>query len=228
MTSSDYINRWEKGVLQKAVDNCHCNQYGDPTCCAAQKIFDLNQGQQCHITKSIDEQTTGTLLRLPGNNPVQPEGKTATSFTDNVQPAFIAPVFAYTGSTPTATGQIVSGPSNVAAVVAIPIISSTPTPPKPSSSSIGNGHNVAADIPTPSVSVPSSLPHISIPASSTSSHSIPPLPSSASPAAAKPDPPGTCRTAPKRRQIGLDHHRHHRRFSHLPRHELDFFHDNNY
>ena len=169
---------------------------------------------------------TGTLLRLPGNNPVQPAGQPAIAFTDNVQPAFIAPVYAYTGSTPTATGQIVTGPTNVAAVVPpVPVISSTPTPPKPSSS-ISNGHNVAAEIPTPSTaSVPFSLPPVTVPTPSVSSHSIPPLPS-ASPAAATPDSPGTCRTPPKRRQIGLDHHRHHRRFSHVPRHEHDFFRDN--
>lgn len=27
--SIDFINGWDKGVLQKAVDNCHCNAYGD-------------------------------------------------------------------------------------------------------------------------------------------------------------------------------------------------------
>ena len=80
MTYLDYINGWDAGVLQRAVDNCHCNPFGDvscdhfflsfrisddvvfwtdkqASCCAAQKIFDLNQGQQCHITKSIDEQS---------------------------------------------------------------------------------------------------------------------------------------------------------------------------
>lgn len=29
MTLSDYINGWDAGVLQKAVDNCHCNEFGD-------------------------------------------------------------------------------------------------------------------------------------------------------------------------------------------------------
>ena len=24
-----HINRWDPGVLQKAVDNCHCSEYGD-------------------------------------------------------------------------------------------------------------------------------------------------------------------------------------------------------
>ena len=51
---------------------------------------------------------TGTLLRLPGNNPVRPEGGTAIAYSDNVSP-LIALVYAYTGSSPTATGQIVTG-----------------------------------------------------------------------------------------------------------------------
>lgn len=27
--SIDFVNGWEKGVLQNAVDKCHCNPYGD-------------------------------------------------------------------------------------------------------------------------------------------------------------------------------------------------------
>uniref|UniRef100_A0A8H7XJJ2 DUF1996 domain-containing protein n=1 Tax=Psilocybe cubensis TaxID=181762 RepID=A0A8H7XJJ2_PSICU len=105
---ADFINGWDKGVLQKAVDNCHCNEFGDATCCAQQGIFDLNQGKNCRITKAIDEQTTGTLLKLPGNNPVQPYGKKATIFTDNVTPPLLSPIFAYTGDSPTATGTVVT------------------------------------------------------------------------------------------------------------------------
>jgi hypothetical protein len=210
---ADYINGWDAGVLQNAVDKCHCNEYGDPTCCVQQNIFDMNQGQQCHITKSIDEQTTGTLLRLTGNNPVQPEGKTAIAYSDNVVPPLIAPVYAYTGTSPSATGQVVTGQTNVVAVVSV-------VPPKPSSSSTTNGHNAVAVIPS-TVATPT------IPAS------IPP-PTTALPAAAKSisssnsdsDPPEACGTAPKRRQLGLDYHRHHRRLSHVPRHDHDFFHDN--
>ena len=283
MTILDYINGWDAGVLQKAVDNCHCNEYGDvsfnqsfcvfctrisdslvswikqPTCCVQQNIFDMNQGQQCHITKSIDEQSksffsfkyirflsltnilisaTGTLLRLAGNNPVQPEGKTAIAYSDNSVPPLIAPVYAYTGTSPTATGQIVTGQANVVAASSVPTTSSTPTPPKPSSSS-SKVHNVAAVIsttspatgPTPTIQTPSPPTTISVP---TLSHSSTHLPTLVSPAAAKSisssssdsDPLETCGTAPKRRQLGLDYHRHHRRLSHVPRHDHDFFHDN--
>ena len=57
-------------------------------------------------------------------------------------------LYSYTGTSPSAMGQIVrvTGQTNVVAVVsAVPTTSSTPTPPKPSgSSSSSNGPNVAA------------------------------------------------------------------------------------
>ena len=210
----------------------------------------MNQGQQCHITKSIDEQSkgffsfkyirffsyennlisaTGTLLRLAGNNPVQPEGKTAIAYSDNAVPPLIAPVYAYTGTSPTATGQIVTGQNNVVAASSVPTTSSTPTPPKPISIS-SKGHNVAAVVSTTSAAT-GVTPTISVP---TLSHSSTPhLPTSVSPAAAKSisssssdSDPETCGTTPKRRQLGLDYHRHHRRLSYVPRLDHDFFHDN--
>lgn len=74
---ADFFNGWEPGVLQNAVDKCHCNQFGDPTCCADQGIFSLVKGQKCQIPKTIDEPTTGTLAKLPGNNPVRQAGAPA-------------------------------------------------------------------------------------------------------------------------------------------------------
>ena len=73
-------------------------------------------------------------------------------YNDNVVPQFILPVFAYTRTSLSATGQIVTGQTNVVAVVsAVPTTSSTLTPPKPSSSS--KAHNVGAvstlSLPTP-------------------------------------------------------------------------------
>ncbi|TFK22759.1 hypothetical protein FA15DRAFT_595516 [Coprinopsis marcescibilis] len=105
---ADFVNGWDAGVLQKAVDNCHCNPYGDAKCCADQGIFELKTGRHCRITKSIDEATTGTLSKLPGNNPVVGEGKPAPVLADTATPALIAPVYAYTGDKPTAMGNVVS------------------------------------------------------------------------------------------------------------------------
>ncbi|EDR04025.1 uncharacterized protein LACBIDRAFT_306393 [Laccaria bicolor S238N-H82] len=136
---ADFINGWDAGVLKKAVDGCHCNPYGDPTCCANAGIFTLNQGQSCRITKAIDEQTTGTLLKLPGNNPVQPEGKTAAVYPDTNPPELISPVYAYTGNAPTATGQVVDGSAatdaNNVAKPPVPTLSTSSVPVYSSASS---------------------------------------------------------------------------------------------
>lgn len=105
----DFINGWDSGVLQKVVDNCHCNPYGDATCCAQQGLFDLDTSGTCRLTKSVDETTTGTLLKLPGNNPVQGAGHKATQFTDSTHPGFISPVYVYTGDQPSQVGTVISG-----------------------------------------------------------------------------------------------------------------------
>ena len=117
-------------------------------------------------------------------------------------------MYAYTGASPTATGQVVTGQSNVVAVVSKPTTSSM-APPKPSSSS--NTHNVPA-VPTPPHSSTLHLPTVAPPAAAHSSSS-------------DPDSQGNCGSPPKRR--GLDYHRHHRRLSYVPAlHNHDFFHDN--
>ena len=72
----DFFNGWDSGVLQKVVDNCHCNPFGDvcslsrnltlpiltfssplkqPTCCANAGLFDLTK-DKCRNTKTWDEQ----------------------------------------------------------------------------------------------------------------------------------------------------------------------------
>ncbi|KAF8519603.1 hypothetical protein BU17DRAFT_89721 [Hysterangium stoloniferum] len=68
---ADYFNGWAPGVLQNVVDKCTCPQFGDPTCCSQQGIFDYNSaGNQCTINSDTSEQVLGTLDKLPGNNPV--------------------------------------------------------------------------------------------------------------------------------------------------------------
>jgi len=111
---------------------------------------------------------TGTLIKLPGNNPVQPEGKSATIFTDSVVPPLISPVFAYTGHPPTAMGQIVTpGQTNtVAPPPAVPATaSSSHTTPAVSSVSVPTvptTHATSPYIPVPSL--PSIVtPSIAIP-----------------------------------------------------------------
>jgi hypothetical protein len=55
-TLLDFFNGWEDGVLQRAIDDCNCNPYGDPTCCVQNGTFTLQQTTQCYITETFDEQ----------------------------------------------------------------------------------------------------------------------------------------------------------------------------
>jgi hypothetical protein len=216
---ADFINGWDEGVLQRAVDGCTCNNFGDFSCCVEKGLFHSTQGQQCYITPSIDEQTTGTLLKLPGNNPVQPEGKTAISYPDDLTPPLIAPVYAYTGNLPTATGHIVTPrQTNPDASPVAPATTSTPAPPKASSSS----HTTAAVRSTPAAPAKPPAPKsdvlVDVPTASHSTQPQPPAaPATTSPSTSESDPPLTCQT-PKRR---LNYHRRHSRSSHAGRH--DFF-----
>ncbi|KAJ7470817.1 hypothetical protein FB451DRAFT_1399567 [Mycena latifolia] len=107
---ADFMMGWDQGVLQKVVDQCHCNNFGDPTCCSDAGIFTFTHGGNCRITKGVNEITTGTLPALPGNNPVVPLGGTAANLAAAVTPALISPVYAYTGDSPTQTGSPVGQP----------------------------------------------------------------------------------------------------------------------
>ncbi|TEB23212.1 hypothetical protein FA13DRAFT_1640227 [Coprinellus micaceus] len=127
---ADFVNGWDRGVLQRAVDNCHCNPYGDPGCCVDQGLFTMNKGRTCRITKSVDEQTTGTLPSLPGNNPITYSSSSSPPSSpqqqgDTTAPALISPVYAYEGEKPTATGKVVSTTAGTATVK--PVATSTGT-----------------------------------------------------------------------------------------------------
>ncbi|KAG5723171.1 hypothetical protein E4T56_gene294 [Termitomyces sp. T112] len=150
---ADFLNGWDKGVLQKAVDNCHCNPYGDPTCCVDQGIFHMNNGQTCRITKAIDEQTTGTLNKLPGNNPVQKEGVQATMYTDPNTPALLSPIYAYTGDSPTQVGTVIIPPAFGPTAASSHASSAFST--KSASSTVVSG-SLSSAVALPSSSVPSS------------------------------------------------------------------------
>ncbi|KAJ7650806.1 WSC domain-containing protein [Roridomyces roridus] len=138
---ADFLMGWESGVLQKVVDGCNCNPYGDPTCCSDAGIFTFTHGGQCRITQGVDEIVTGTLDKLPGNNPVVPLNGVAQNLAASVTPAFIQPVYAYTGSSPTQTGSPVGAP--VTATGAAPT-SSTAAPPAKSSAVASSSSQAAA------------------------------------------------------------------------------------
>ncbi|TFK36514.1 hypothetical protein BDQ12DRAFT_686546 [Crucibulum laeve] len=110
---ADFANGWEAGILERAVDECNCNPYGDPTCCAAKQIFTIDQSKKCFISNTFDEITMGTLATLPGNNPVQ--DTCYEDFVDPVTPPVLSPVFVYNGTGLTPSGTVAT-PARTASV----------------------------------------------------------------------------------------------------------------
>ena len=60
--SPDFVNGWEPAALKNALDYCHCNPYGDPSCCVAQGLFTFDQKAKCYITDSVEEKGMRTPL----------------------------------------------------------------------------------------------------------------------------------------------------------------------
>ncbi|KAJ7756245.1 hypothetical protein B0H16DRAFT_1314999 [Mycena metata] len=106
---ADFFNGWDSGVLQKALNGCNCNPYGDATCCVNQGIFGMNTSSVCYITNSVDEQSElssalGTLSTLPGNNPIQ--APCYQTYIDPITPPILSPVYVYNGSAGGPTGTV--------------------------------------------------------------------------------------------------------------------------
>ncbi|KAK0486751.1 hypothetical protein EDD18DRAFT_1193686 [Armillaria luteobubalina] len=103
---ADFFNGWESGVLQRAINECHCNPYGDPSCCVAAGVFKIDQNTRCFISNTIDEITTGNLSTLPGANPVQ--APCYEEYTATYTPAIVGPVYVSTeeGVVPNGTTEV--------------------------------------------------------------------------------------------------------------------------
>ncbi|KAK0477168.1 hypothetical protein EDD18DRAFT_1087950 [Armillaria luteobubalina] len=46
---TNLFNGWESGILQRAINECHCNLYGDPLCCVVAGVFTIDQTMRCLI-----------------------------------------------------------------------------------------------------------------------------------------------------------------------------------
>ncbi|KAL1734096.1 hypothetical protein EV714DRAFT_245468 [Schizophyllum commune] len=71
---ADFINGWEDDKLQNLMDQCgQCTSqaYGGIDCCYDKGVVTKNEdANNCKIDSHFDEQVTGNLATLPGNNPV--------------------------------------------------------------------------------------------------------------------------------------------------------------
>ncbi|KAL7912928.1 COOH terminal WSC domain-containing protein [Trichoderma velutinum] len=64
---ADFMAGWDEDVLQHIIDTCNAGDSGMDQCPGLP--YGLNSGS-CTISPLVNEQVTGTLSKLPGNNPL--------------------------------------------------------------------------------------------------------------------------------------------------------------
>ena len=99
----------------------------------------------------------GTLDKLPGNNPVQAEGSPAVVYPATSTPPLIAPVYAYTGQTPTQTGSIVGHASNIPIPASPSNVPYVPQSASPKRNTGKSSYQVLAPS-VPTISKPGAIP----------------------------------------------------------------------
>lgn len=72
----DFVNGWDVALLQRAVTQCTANS-GNVEDCPVFQLYSNDFSNSCKIPTSVDEQTQGTLAKLPGCNPSTGEGANA-------------------------------------------------------------------------------------------------------------------------------------------------------
>jgi hypothetical protein len=97
----DFMMGWDKGVLERAIakDGCTCDIYGGMDCCVQKGVFGRHN-DHCRITPTFQEQTTGTLPKLPGNNPITGQGAIVVPPPIDTSPARAGQVIEYKGDVP--------------------------------------------------------------------------------------------------------------------------------
>jgi len=160
---ADFIDGWQPGVLQGAVDGCTCNMYGDPTCCVQKGLFTMDKDKKCFITNTVDEQVTGTLPKLPGNNPVQGAGPNAKVYAPTSIPALLAPVYVYhTEGKPPAVGKVVTPAVTGGSAVASPTKAPATTVVPSASKNGAAASHASSPSAKPSAAAPSKAPVVTV------------------------------------------------------------------
>lgn len=85
---ADFLNGWDKDILQKAIDEC-TDDSGVIDKCAVFDLYDYSDlsTNRCQQEPFLDEQTSGILEALPGNNPYTPGPERITMQAEDSPPS---------------------------------------------------------------------------------------------------------------------------------------------
>ncbi|KAH6610385.1 cooh terminal wsc domain-containing [Trichoderma cornu-damae] len=142
---ADFMAGWDEDLLQHIIDTCDAGDSGMDTCPGL--FYGLNSGS-CTIQPLVNEQVTGTLTKLPGNNPLSgfsygaaalvgsDSGSSSSSSpatpTNNNQAAQVPPSSKPAASSPAASSPAAAA-SSPAAASSVPAAASSAPAAKPTS-----------------------------------------------------------------------------------------------
>ncbi|KAH7054264.1 hypothetical protein B0J12DRAFT_777747, partial [Macrophomina phaseolina] len=186
---ADFLNGWEKGVLEKQMKECNIGESGEPL----ENCFDTwkNDGQEstrenCAQKSSVNEEVEGWLDALPGCNPIQYGPERATVKSDCGDTASInggaSSPSSSSAAAPPASYAVASAPSDAASE---PASSGT----APSTASTQASYSAASSPPTAAAVMPVVTEAAAASTDSNGNDCIQPLPCSSSwPPATNPAP----------------------------------------
>lgn len=128
---ADFMAGWDEDLLQHIIDTCDAGDSGMDQCPGL--FYGLNSGD-CTIAPLVNEQVTGTLTKLPGNNPL-------SGFSYGAAPAMPAG-----GSAPASSSKAAApaSSSKAAAASSKPASSPSITAGTPAATSVPSKGNSAA------------------------------------------------------------------------------------
>ncbi|KAL6802021.1 COOH terminal WSC domain-containing protein [Trichoderma sp. SZMC 28012] len=130
---ADFMAGWDEDLLQHIIDTCDAGDSGMDQCPGL--FYGLNSGD-CTIAPLVNEQVTGTLTKLPGNNPL-------SGFSYGAAPAMPAG-----GSAPASSSKAAAPASSSKAAAASSKPASSPSSKPASSPSVTAGTPAATSVPS--------------------------------------------------------------------------------
>lgn len=123
----DFLAAWDEDILQHIIDTCNAGDLGMDQCSG---ITVRDKSTSCNVASPIDEEITGNLTALPGNNPVEGWGTTygmaGTSYAAAAEPSTPAAA-ASSSSTTTSSSYEAAVPTTTAAEESTTLTSASTT-----------------------------------------------------------------------------------------------------
>ncbi|PQE31984.1 WSC domain-containing protein [Rutstroemia sp. NJR-2017a WRK4] len=125
----DFLAAWEGNTLQDFIDNCNAGDNGMENCTSIIGGKVLDDSKSCNLAPFVNEVISGTLDKLPGNNPVGQWGVNAGSTSNTTTPSssVVASASSVVSSVASAVGSIASSVLSVATSVGSPSEASSAT-----------------------------------------------------------------------------------------------------